>query len=665
MQKKVSVVIPIYNVEQYLTKCLDSVINQTHKNLEIICVNDCSTDSSVKILEDYAKKDERIKIVNRENNGGLSTARNSGLNKATGEYVYFIDSDDWIDLDYIEKMVQKIEEYNLDMVANTNITKESETNSEPFFWQRYTKKDKNGEFLDKISAINNSQCMIWCHLYRREFLTKNNLSFPEGYIHEDEYFQHISKNLIENLYIFYGPSYHYWQRQNSIMMSRKSKIEPYVKIFSLIYNFYRNNNLLNPNNRIKLFRLDSISNVDDEYDFNILKSYTNIISNDFEQERMASSDYEKYLYNKIKISNSYEEYRKNVGKIGNLSYLTREKILRNKNIKVSIIIPVYNTEKYLRRCLDSICSQTLEDIEIICINDCSTDGSLNILNEYAQKDNRIKIINFIENKGVAIARNTGIDEAQGEYISFVDADDYVDLDFFEKLYNKAIKTNSKLVVSNVQLETENLQKQNDYIINDILKKIKDQPLYYNQLFWLGLYNSNLIKSNSIKFIENCIYGEDRLLPLKAAYYAKKIETVYDTFYHYVRNSSSITKGLKNKKILQSFILSVKNIFEFINNIEISSNDYTCVSEVFLENSLSFMLELDVHLRKEFYESFKNKIFVLLDENKLINSNLYNDILKYINFDNFENLENFAKKYMNKLMFDCIRKNINPKRGVNV
>ena len=333
--------------------------------------------------------------------------------------------------------------------------------------------------------------------------------------------------------------------------------------------------------------------------------------------------------------------------------------------KISIIIPIYNTEKYLRRCLDSVCNQTFGDIEIICINDCSTDGSLNILNEYAQKDNRIKIIDFKENRGVAIARNTGIDEAQGEYISFVDADDYVDLDFFEKLYNKAIKTNSKLVVSNVQLETENLQKQNDYIINDILKKIKDQPLYYNQLFWLGLYNSNLLKSNSIKFIENCIYGEDRLLPLKAAYYAKKIETVYDTFYHYVRNSSSITKSLKNKKILQSFIFSLKNIFEFINNIEISSYDYTCVSEVFLENSLSFMLELDVHLRKEFYESFKSKIFVLLDENKLINSNLYNDILKYINFDNFENLENFAKRYMNKLMFDCIRKNINPKRGVNV
>lgn len=108
--------------------------------------------------------------------------------------------------------------------------------------------------------------------------------------------------------------------------------------------------------------------------------------------------------------------------------------------KVSVIIPVYNTEKYLRKCLDSVCNQTLSDIEIICVNDCSPDNSLEILNEYAQKDNRIKVINFEENKGVSIARNTGIDSATGEFIGFVDADDFVDLDFYEKLYNKATET---------------------------------------------------------------------------------------------------------------------------------------------------------------------------------------------------------------------------------
>ena len=87
--------------------------------------------------------------------------------------------------------------------------------------------------------------------------------------------------------------------------------------------------------------------------------------------------------------------------------------------KVSVIIPVYNTENYLRKCLDSVINQTLDDIEIICINDCSTDNSLNILKEYASKDERIKIIEFKENKGASVARNTGIAESNGEYIGFL------------------------------------------------------------------------------------------------------------------------------------------------------------------------------------------------------------------------------------------------------
>ena len=113
--------------------------------------------------------------------------------------------------------------------------------------------------------------------------------------------------------------------------------------------------------------------------------------------------------------------------------------------KVSVIIPVYNVEKYLRECLDSVINQTLKDIEIICVNDGSTDNSLQILEEYAQKDERIKII-AQENKGQAVARNVGIKIAQGEFIGFLDSDDYLDLNFYENLYNRAKETNSNIVV---------------------------------------------------------------------------------------------------------------------------------------------------------------------------------------------------------------------------
>lgn len=108
------------------------------------------------------------------------------------------------------------------------------------------------------------------------------------------------------------------------------------------------------------------------------------------------------------------------------------------NPKVSIIMPVYNVEKYLKKCLNSLINQTLDDIEIICVNDGSTDNSDKILQEFAQKDSRIKILTQ-SNKGQSVARNLAIENANGEYLGFVDSDDWVDLDYFEKLYNIAIK----------------------------------------------------------------------------------------------------------------------------------------------------------------------------------------------------------------------------------
>ena len=117
----------------------------------------------------------------------------------------------------------------------------------------------------------------------------------------------------------------------------------------------------------------------------------------------------------------------------------------SKDIKVSIIIPVYNVEQYLPKCLDSIINQTLKDIEIICINDGSTDNSLSILKEYASKDDRMIIIDK-ENKGQGIARNLGIKKAKGKYIGFVDPDDWVDIQMFEKMYNQAQKLNSEIVI---------------------------------------------------------------------------------------------------------------------------------------------------------------------------------------------------------------------------
>ena len=126
-------------------------------------------------------------------------------------------------------------------------------------------------------------------------------------------------------------------------------------------------------------------------------------------------------------------------------------------IKVSVIVPVYNVEKYLRQCLDSLVNQTLKDIEIICINDGTKDNSVEIINEYVKKCPNIILINQ-ENQGLGMARNNAMKHAKGDYIAFVDSDDWVDTDMYEVLYNKAIETDADIVECDYRMVFENSTK---------------------------------------------------------------------------------------------------------------------------------------------------------------------------------------------------------------
>lgn len=168
--KKISLVIPVYNVEKYLPQCLDSVINQTWKNLEIICVNDGSPDNSAAILEQYAAQDPRFKIIDRPN-GGLSAARNTGLEHATGDYIFFLDSDDYINPECLKELADNIGDENLIYSQIRNFsTKKSKIISRNF---------------DSPRAFSRT-CFVWGCLYKKEIL--KGLRFPEGMYYEDKLF---------------------------------------------------------------------------------------------------------------------------------------------------------------------------------------------------------------------------------------------------------------------------------------------------------------------------------------------------------------------------------------------------------------------------------------------------------------------------------------------
>lgn len=158
-------------------------------------------------------------------------------------------------------------------------------------------------------------------------------------------------------------------------------------------------------------------------------------------------------------------------------------------IKVSVIVPVYNVEDYLIECLTSIINQTLKEIEIICIDDCGTDNSINILKEYAKKDDRIRIISHKENKGLGPARNTGIKESKGEYISFIDSDDYISRDYLENLYNTIIKYDTD-IVSTINIKRVVGEAISLYSIN-INKYLSIFQKIFNKNHFEGISNANI------------------------------------------------------------------------------------------------------------------------------------------------------------------------------
>ena len=191
MSVLVSVVIPVYNVEQYLKECIDSVLNQTYSNYEIILVDDGSTDNSGKLCDDYLSLDSRKKVIHREN-GGLSAARNTGMDAATGDYIYFLDSDDYIEPVTLEHLVKTAETENADIVFFDGYVFYDECEDDGLA-DRYQRKQKyktsqGKQILDDLLKYEEYRTAVPLTFYKTKYLQGNNIRFYEGILHEDELF---------------------------------------------------------------------------------------------------------------------------------------------------------------------------------------------------------------------------------------------------------------------------------------------------------------------------------------------------------------------------------------------------------------------------------------------------------------------------------------------
>ncbi len=205
----ISVIIPVYKVEEYLNKCVDSVINQTYKNLEIILVDDGSPDNCPKICDDYAKQDKRIKVIHKKN-GGLSDARNAGIDMANGEYLSFIDSDDYVEKNYISFLYNLAKKYNSDLTMGKQYVRYSNKTINTGSGSLYELNSYDA--LDKILYGEDLDVSAWAKLYKKELFKK--VKFPVGRLFEDAATIYKLIDLSKKVVLKSEPIYNYIIRDN-------------------------------------------------------------------------------------------------------------------------------------------------------------------------------------------------------------------------------------------------------------------------------------------------------------------------------------------------------------------------------------------------------------------------------------------------------------------
>ena len=286
-------------------------------------------------------------------------------------------------------------------------------------------------------------------------------------------------------------------------------------------------------------------------------------------------------------------------------------------VKVSVIIPVYNAENYLQQCLESVADQTLQEIEILCINNGSTDGSSEILKEFKKRDRRIVVIDTKESKEVAFARNKMLEIARGEYIGFVGSNDFIDQNFYETLYLEAKKQNADLARTTYYNHySDNLKK--PHSLNKILefKAQTGQNLNMNDhssVIWNAIYKRDFLTKNNILFEISHTFSNDSIFAAKTAFYSSKSIPALGTFYNYRRFLKEEKKQYYtqySKENIDNFIKTQLSCVDFLNSVEFENeNDYITAYKNFLGRfDFCFGETAKITSIKELQKLFKGFVF---------------------------------------------------------
>lgn len=538
MKTKISVIVPSLNSAEYIEECMNSVLEQTLNDIEIICVDAGSTDGTFEILQQYAMQDSRIKLLHSDKKS-YGYQMNMGMDVATGEYLSIVETDDWIEANMYEILWKTANTNDVDMVKSNyyHFTTTPQIKNLPF--ENLASCLYNHVFhpLDQ-RAIFTTAPAIWSGIYRRELLLSNHVRFNEtpGASYQDTSFHFIVCTIAKSCYLLNTYFYHYRRDNNNSSVNSKKK----VFCVSDEIHYYESFLAARPIYKEKIETYFMALKYE-KYRWNYVRlapqfqwGFLNLMYNEFSQAEASNllrkEQFSISTWQGIQsILNSPVRYFQDTCKIYStrpvLSDVCPYTVLRkavNASPKISVIIPTYNYAQYVGKTIESVLSQTLKDIEIICVNDGSTDGSLNILLEYANRDNRITVLTQI-NKGQSASRNAGLSVARGEYIYFLDSDDFLVQDSLE--YLEKIATNRMLDILYFNgesfFEPQGLEKKYPYYktayeytaeLPDILlgkelfcRMVKDKK--YRVSSCLAIYRREYLNTINLRFIEGILHED--------------------------------------------------------------------------------------------------------------------------------------------------------------
>lgn len=624
---KVSVIMPSLNVAPYIAECIESVIAQTLQEIEILCVDAGSTDGTLEILQAYAAKDARIRLLHSDKKS-YGYQMNLGMDAAAGEYMGIVETDDWVDPGMYEALWAAAENSRADMVLSN-------------YYRYTTGSGKQSVVFENLSACAYGQVFcpreapavfritpsIWSGLYRFETLRKNGIRFHEssGASYQDSSFLFMVCTAAERCLALKQPFYHY-RRDNE-----NSSVASKHKVFCISDEMHYFERFLHarPADEKRLASFCQLLKYD-KYRWNYARiapehqwDFLALMHDEFQKADADGTLDRAYFSDEAwdsvsRIISSPVRYYRDSCKVFSAAPCPSDaypcRVLRPAACPaplVSVVIPAYNVEAYIGETLQSVLGQTFRDIEVICVDDGSTDGTLRVLQGCAAKDGRVCVLTQV-NKGVSAARNAGLSAARGRYVQFLDSDDLMTPESYAFLYQTAEARNADVVYFNASsfYESEALRQAHPYYLQsyeyeqDLPDSMSGTALFvqmhrdakYRVVPGLALYRRDSLQQLGLRFKEGIMH-EDNLFTLQCMIGSKRVSFVKDKLLLRRVREGSIMTVPRTVHHLYGYLVCYMEILSFANALPYDHAAYPCiVSE--LQSISSQLCRLDALLAGE-------------------------------------------------------------------